>query len=106
MEVGFPTDPKLSLFSLLSKAVHPDNFLFFCVQRGESIRKVLAKSPSEKAEEVVGAGGVSYPVVKSQPIEHNNPWDSSAEDILNVLIYLANYGHGKHFFLHLISCAE
>ncbi|KAH9480257.1 Serine/threonine-protein kinase SRPK [Psilocybe cubensis] len=81
---------------IIHGAVHPDNFLFFCVQRGESIRKVLAKSPSEKAEEVVGDDGISYPVVRSQPIDHGNPWDSSAQDILNVLIYLANYGHAHH----------
>lgn len=76
-------------------AVTADNFLFWCVQTGDAIRKVLAKSPSEKVEKIQGTDGVTYPSVKSQPIPHGYTWDSTAEDIIHTEIYLSNYAHAR-----------
>lgn len=82
-------------FSSQKLAVTADNFLFWCAQAGDDIRKVLAKSPSERAEKVLGSDGVTYPVVKSQPLPHGYTWDATAEDIGYTKIYLSNYAHGK-----------
>ena len=89
--------------SIFISAVTPDNFLFFSVQRGEDLRKVLAKLPADKPVKIQGSDGVWYPTVKSQPIPNHYTWESKADDIAYATINLANFSHGIYlsfFFFH------
>ena len=88
--------PSLNIYPI--SAVTPDNFLFFSVQRGEDLRKVLAKLPAEKPVKIQASDGVSYPTVKSQPIPHHYTWKSEADDIAYTEISLANFAHGMLVF--------
>ncbi|KAJ3514132.1 hypothetical protein NLJ89_g2540 [Agrocybe chaxingu] len=76
-------------------AVTADNFLFWSVQAAVDIRKMLAKSPSNKADKIQGSDGIMYPVVKSQPIPNGFRWDSPEEDTMRAVIYLSNYAHAR-----------
>ena len=84
------------IYRVPSTAVTADNFLFWSVQTGDAIRKVLARAPSEKAEMIQGSDGVTYPSVKSQPIPHGCTWDSTVTDIMYTRLYLSNYAHGMY----------
>lgn len=88
-------------------ALTPDNFLFFSVQRGEDIRKALAKSPTRKPIKITGSDGVSYPTVRSQPIPNHYTWESEEDDIAYTEFYLANFAHGNacifNWFHNLIA---
>lgn len=96
--IGDISEPLATLHfrGIVHGAVTADNFLFWCAQAGDDIRKVLSKSPSERAEKVLGSDGVTYPVVKSQPLPHGYTWDATAEDIGYTKIYLSNYAHARH----------
>jgi len=85
----------LATQNVIHGAVTPDNFLFFSVQRGEDVRKALAKLPAEKPVKIQGSDGVSYPTVKSQPIPNHYTWESKADDIAYTIISLANFAHAR-----------
>ncbi|KAF8155423.1 kinase-like domain-containing protein [Crassisporium funariophilum] len=74
-------------------AVTADNFLFWSIQAGDDIRRELAKSPSARAEKVVGSDGVTYSSVKSQPFPNGFTWDSPKDDIICAQLYLSNYAY-------------
>ena len=85
-------------------AVTPDNF---SVQRGEDIRKALAKLPADRPVKIQGSDGVSYPTVKSQPIPNHYTWEFK-DDIAYTEFRLANFAHGNmpflfHWFHDLIA---
>ena len=84
------------IYRVPSTALTADNFLFWCVQTSDAIRKVLAKAPRKKAEMIQGSDGVTYPSVRSQPIPHGCTWDSTVTDIMYTKLYLSNYAHGMY----------
>ena len=84
------------IYRVPSTAVTADNFLFWCAQTRDAIRKVLAKAPRKKAEMTQGTDGVTYPSVRSQPIPLGCTWDSTATDIMYAQLYLSNYAHGMY----------
>ncbi|KAI5460743.1 kinase-like domain-containing protein [Mariannaea sp. PMI_226] len=85
----------LATHNLIHGAVTPDNFLFFSVQQGKSVRKALAKFPVDKPIKVQGSDGIWYSTVKSQPIPNHYTWESKADDIAYTIFSLANFAHAR-----------
>ena len=79
-------------------AVTPNNFLFFSVQWGEDLQKVLTKLLANKPVKIQGSNGVWYPTVKSQPIPNHYTWKSEVNNIVYALLHLANFLHGIPIF--------
>ncbi|KAF8966404.1 hypothetical protein BDZ97DRAFT_1917514 [Flammula alnicola] len=71
-------------------AVTADNILFSAPQQGPEIKALLEASPSAPVEEMIGADGATYKVVKSQSFAPR-----ADEEIADQ--YLSNLGHGTVF---------
>ena len=89
-------------------AVTPDNFHFWCVERGEDILRVMKRSKNrpkrQEIQNIVGSDGVTYPSVISQPISNNGfTWDSSDDDMERAEIYLSNFAYGMQVGLITFS---
>ncbi|KIM37703.1 hypothetical protein M413DRAFT_253840 [Hebeloma cylindrosporum] len=85
----------LATKNIIHGAVTPDNFRFFAVQRGDDVRRALAKLPADKPVKIQGSDGISYPTVKSQPIPNNYTWETKADDIAYTEFTLANFAHAR-----------
>lgn len=85
----------LATGNIIHGAVTPDNFLFFSVQRGDDVRRAVAKVPADKPVKIKGSDGVWYPTVKSQPIPNHYTRESKADDIAHAEFSLVNFAHAR-----------
>jgi serine/threonine-protein kinase SRPK3 len=77
--------------------VKPDNLLFGnpLYYLDKDMQQYLAANPAEFEGEAQ-LGEESYPIFKSQPIPHGNPWNPSALVAETMLVYLKGLGHGQY----------
>ncbi|KAF8992438.1 kinase-like domain-containing protein, partial [Cyathus striatus] len=77
-------------------AVTPDNLLFSAPQQADDIEEYISSYPTASASETTtGTDGVSYPVIRSQPIVEDVKWNASATEFAEESIYLSNFKYSR-----------